>query len=102
MSSQLSGGIYHRLPADLKQALLKSPQATQAWQGISAIARNEWICWTISVKQEKTRQDHLRRAITELAEGKKHPCCWMGCLHRTDKPLGPWAQKMVADKKLRP
>ncbi len=77
----------HKLPDDLKKALIDSSEAMIAWRSISPIARNEWICWTISVKQEATRKNHVKRTVRELAEGKRRPCCWIGCVHRTDKPI---------------
>lgn len=98
---QLSGGLVHTVPADLERALKANPKALEAWESISVKARNEWICWTVTVKQEKTRQDHIKRASTELAEGKKRPCCWVGCIHRTDKKVSPWAQKVLIDKQPR-
>src|SRR5262249_20281416 len=60
-----------------------------AWEDITPIARNEWICWVESVKKEETRRDHVERTAAELVEGKRRPCCWIGCIHRTDKPLSP-------------
>ncbi len=94
----ITGGLFHEVPEDLAKALKSNPKALEAWEGISAIARNEWICWTITVKQEKTRADHVKRASAELAAGKKRPCCWVGCIHRTDKAPGAWAQKVIIDK----
>ncbi|HET7827652.1 MAG TPA: YdeI/OmpD-associated family protein [Candidatus Saccharimonadales bacterium] len=90
----IADGAVHSLPADLKKALSANSQALSAWQSITPLARNEWICWTISVKQPKTRDDHVRRVVTELRAGKRRPCCWIGCIHRTDKPISPsvrWA-----------
>lgn len=98
MKKQISGGLVHDLPSDLEQAITGNPKALDAWESISIKARNEWICWTVSVKQQKTRNEHVKRACTELAEGKRRPCCWIGCIHRTDKPVSPWAQKVLIDK----
>ena len=72
----------HKLPADLKSILESSPQANAAWNDISPLARNEWICWTISVEKAETRANHVRRVRNELIEGKRRPCCWPGCPHR--------------------
>lgn len=80
-------GTAHKLPADLKKALLKSPKALKAWQSLTPLARNEWICWTVTVKQQKTRDDHVKRTVSELSEGQRRPCCWIGCIHRKDKPM---------------
>lgn len=83
MSTQkLSNGTAHKIPTDLKQALSSSPKAQKAWEDITPLARNEWICWTISVKKEETRKEHVERARRQLAEGKRRPCCWAGCMHR--------------------
>ena len=37
----------------------------------------------------------------ELLEGKKRPCCWAGCIHRTDKAPGRWQQAVLIDGKKR-
>ena len=99
--TSLPGGIFHDLPEDFATALHNNRQAQKTWCDISDKARNEWICWAITVKQEKTRTQHIERAIRDLAEGKRRPCCWGGCFHRTDKPVGQWAQKVLVNKQPR-
>ena len=47
---RISGGVVHDLPADLRKALTADVKAVAAWEDITPLARNEWICWTISVK----------------------------------------------------
>src|SRR5262245_25563194 len=89
MTKAISGGTVHKLPADLRKRLISKPSALMAWEDITPIARNEWICWVESVKKEETRRDHVERTAAELVEGKRRPCCWIGCIHRTDKPLSP-------------
>lgn len=79
---QLPHGTVHKLPADVRAALVANAAALAAWHDITPLARNEWICWIISVKQEKTRLQHIERTCSELAEGKRRPCCWPGCPHR--------------------
>lgn len=95
--NQISEGVVHKLPADLKKELSSKPKALEAWEAITPLARNEWICWTITVKQQKTRDEHVKRAVSELAEGKRRPCCWVGCMHRTDKPMNS-TQKWILSK----
>ncbi|MDE1925011.1 MAG: YdeI/OmpD-associated family protein [Patescibacteria group bacterium] len=92
---KISSGTVHTLPADLKKALLASPKARAAWEDITPLARNEWICWTISVKQQATRKDHVKRVVPELIEGMRRPCCWIGCIHRTDKLISPSIQGIL-------
>ena len=83
----LPGGVVHELPEDMRRALAARPKALAAWVDITPLARNEWICWTITVVKEETRRDHVKRTVKELTEGKRRPCCWIGCIHRTDKQL---------------
>lgn len=94
----IPGGTVHELPADLRKALSASPTVLKIWQGLTPLARNEWICWCITVKQAETRQEHIARTITQLKEGKRRPCCWVGCIHRTDKAVSP-SVKWVLSKK---
>lgn len=71
--TKILGGTVHEMPNDLQKALIASPTSLKIWQGLTPLARNEWICWNISVKQEATRKDHIKRTITELQEGKRRP-----------------------------
>ena len=89
MTKNISGGTVHKLPKDLGKALVKH-KALELWEDITPLARNEFICWVESAKQEKTRGRRIRRTHEELFEGKRRPCCWMGCIHRKDKKLSPW------------
>lgn len=88
-TNKISGGTVHSLPSDLKKALASDAKALSAWESVTPLARNEWICWTISVKRQETRDEHVSRAVAELKEGKRRPCCWIGCIHRTDKAISP-------------
>lgn len=94
---EISGGVAHPMPKDLQDALLASPKALTAWEDITPLSRNEWICWTISVKTGATRQNHVERVVSELIEGIRRPCCWVGCTHRTDKPMSA-SQKWVMSR----
>ena len=82
MVNKISNGVVHNLPQDLKKVLMVDSAALAAWEDITPLARNEWICWTISVKQASTRKDHVQRVVSELKEGIRRPCCWPGCPHR--------------------
>lgn len=94
---QIQNGTAHKVPTDLETAISSNPSALAAWESITPLARNEWICWTVSVKQQKTRDDHVRRTVKELSEGKRRPCCWIGCIHRKDKTISP-SVKWMLDK----
>ena len=75
---ELSAGVVHKVPADLRKALTAQPKARAAWEDITPLARNEWICWVESVKKAETRSQHVRRVPEELIGGKRRPCCWTG------------------------
>ncbi|MDZ4299012.1 MAG: YdeI/OmpD-associated family protein [Moraxellaceae bacterium] len=96
--SNISGGLVHETPVDLASALRQKKETTELWESLTAIARNEFICWIEDAKQEKTRVKRINRAIEELLEGKKRPCCWVGCIHRTDKKPGKWRQNVLIKK----
>ena len=85
----ISGGTAHTLPKDLRVAITGDRKAHAAWESLTPLARNEWICWTISVKKAGTREEHVERVVSQLKEGKRRPCCWMGCIHRKDKAVSP-------------
>ena len=83
MSSQrVPGGVVHRLPADLRAALMANATALDAWKDITPLARNEFICWVEDAKQQATRERRIRRTQEELEDGQRRPCCWPGCKHR--------------------
>ncbi len=80
---KIFSGTVHKLPADLKKALLANKSSLMAWNAITPLARNEWTCWVESAKLIETRKRRIERTYTELIEGKRRPCCWPGCMHRT-------------------
>lgn len=82
MAAKISPGAIHDLPRIIENALKTSPSALAAWEDITALARNEWICWIMSAKKEETRKKRLFIAIEQLSSGKRRPCCWPGCPHR--------------------
>ena len=79
---RVPGGVVHKLPADLRDALIANATALDAWNDITPLARNEFICWVEDAKQETTRGRRIRRTQEELEEGQRRPCCWPGCNHR--------------------
>lgn len=93
---EISDGVVHKIPADLRKALTADKAALAKWEDITPLARNEWICWTIFAKTEETRRDHVQRVVSELKEGIRRPCCWIGCIHRTDKAISPSVQGILS------
>lgn len=79
---EITGGTVHKMPVDLHKALTADVAALAAWNDITPLARNEWLCWVECAKLIETRERRIQRAHTELSEGKRRPCCWPGCIHR--------------------
>jgi uncharacterized protein YdeI (YjbR/CyaY-like superfamily) len=79
---KVATGVVHTVPADLRKALTSDPSALVKWNGLTPLARNEWICWVTYVKLAETRREHVERTISQLNEGERRPCCWPGCPHR--------------------
>jgi hypothetical protein len=83
------------MPSDLRKALTSDNKALAVWQDLTPLARNEWICWVTFVKKADTRKDHVHRTVSELKEGMRRPCCWLGCIHRKDKSISPSVQGIL-------
>lgn len=93
---EISGGVVHPLPDDLRDALLGGPRGEpdpgypppadanvlELWEACTPLGRNEFICWVTEAKQPATRRRRIRRTCEELEEGRRRPCCWPGCKHR--------------------
>ncbi len=83
--TEIATGVVHTVPSDLKAMLIANPQVLELWNGLTPLARNEWICWMTIVKKAETRADHLRQVSERLLDGERRPCCWPGCPHRNPK-----------------
>ena len=79
---EVASSVIHNVPQDLRKIIASDKVLLAAWENITPLARNEWLCWIESVKKPETRKIHLKRIQTELKEGKRRPCCWAGCIHR--------------------
>ena len=99
MASAFPQGTVHEAGDDLQDALRSDPKVFALWGSLTPLGRNEFICWVEDAKQAKTRQRRIERTREELLEGKKRPCCWAGCIHRTDKAPSPWQQAVLIDRR---
>ena len=99
VQKEMPGGVVHAVPQDLKRALTEDKKALSAWESLTPLARNEWICWVESVKKAETREEHVTRVRSQLKEGVRRPCCWMGCVHRKDKALSRTQKFLLKRKK---
>lgn len=101
-AKSIATGTVHSLPSDLQKALASDSSALAQWNDLTPLARNEWICWVTFVKQDKTRKEHVQRTISELKEGMRRPCCWLGCIHRIDKKVSPSVQGILNKRNKKP
>lgn len=99
MTDTFLHGTVHVAGNDMQAALRADAAALALWQSLTPLGRNEFICWVDDAKQAKTRTQRIERTVEELHEGKKRPCCWAGCIHRTDKAPSRWQQAVLIDKK---
>lgn len=83
------------MPRDLREAILADKKVIELWEDITPLARNEFICWVENAKGIETRSRRVRRTTEELLEGKRRPCCWLGCIHRPDKAISPSVQGIL-------
>ena len=99
MTREFASGTVHEAGEDLQAALQADPEVLALWERLTPLGRNEFICWVDDAKQPATRQRRIVRTREELLEGKKRPCCWAGCIHRTDKAPSRWQQAVLIDQK---
>jgi len=78
----VKGGAIHKLPMDVRAALLADQKALAVWQDVTPLARSEWICWITSGKKTETRGIRIEKGLSKLRGGMRRPCCWAGCPHR--------------------
>jgi uncharacterized protein YdeI (YjbR/CyaY-like superfamily) len=79
MTTRLSDGVVHKLPADLRKMISATPKVAKLWEDITPLARNEWICWVEEAKKEETRKGRIEKAKSKMSGGMRRPCCWAGC-----------------------
>lgn len=98
-SARLAGGTVHPMPSDLRAAIIAVPKVQDLWESITPLARNEWICWVTSGKLAETRDIRIKKAISKMHGGMRRPCCWAGCMHRTDKKFSPSQKRVLSTGK---
>ena len=95
-------GVVHQAGSDFETSIRSDPKVFELWANLTPLGRNEFICWVDDAKQAKTRLRRIERTAEQLIEGKKRPCCWVGCIHRTDKAPSAWQQAVLIDGKRKP
>jgi hypothetical protein len=70
MIKAISSGVAHDLPPDLRKVLTSDPKALAAWEDLPPLARNEWICWSISAKNQRRDENTLNGYARSLKKGR--------------------------------
>jgi len=84
------------VPQDLEAALASAPQKIQdLWNGVTPMARWEWVRWVNSTQNRDTRRRRVDVSISKMKSGKRRPCCFnlAACtdpnLSRNGRLIGP-------------
>ncbi len=101
MAETILQGTVHQMGEDLRNVILADDEIFGLWQDLTPLGSNEFICWVDDAKQAATRQRRIQRICEELLEGKRRPCCWPGCIHRTDKAPSQWQRDVLIENKRR-
>lgn len=64
------------IPPDLSEAISIDPLVESVWQGLTPLARRDFILWIDSARQAETRKKRIERVPSMLKSGKRRPCCY--------------------------
>ncbi|RMG07648.1 MAG: hypothetical protein D6735_02575 [Acidobacteria bacterium] len=95
----IAEGTIHIAPDDLKKILNSHQILLEKWNSLTALARNEWICWITSAKKQETREKRIEKFSEEIISGKRRPCCWPGCPHHNPNTTKWFNHKQRPDTK---
>ena len=86
-AKEISGGVVHDLPVDLKKALISDAKALETWEDITPLARNEWICW-IEFGQETRNKNSPDRMGLFQSQRRKAETLLLAWLSASLKAFG--------------
>lgn len=61
---------------DIRNMLAADPDAAATWDGLTSLARRDFISWIDSAKKSETRARRIESIPSRLASGKRRPCCF--------------------------
>src|SRR5436305_5002980 len=56
----------------LRRVLIANPKVLAAWEDLTPLARNEWICWVLLPKKAETRSQHIQRVQIRAVRSEEH------------------------------
>ena len=63
------------MPEDMQAELDQSPGSHETWAELTELEQRDWIRWIESAKTDETRQRRIKRAVDQLADGRRRACC---------------------------
>ncbi len=93
MTKAANPDFRHDTPPELQAIFDSDDKLAENWQALTPLARNEWICWTISAKQEKTREKRRARLHEEVLAGKKRPAAGPDALTGGNPRANGWTPR---------
>ena len=91
-----------KVPADLRKVLTGASKAKALWEGLTPIARRDFISWIESAKQLETRKRRVESVPSRLSSGKRRPCCYAIVPMNFYRALGGSPKAKTAWKDLTP
>ncbi len=91
-----------KVPTDLRKTLTSSSSVLLLWNGLTPIARRDFITWIEGAKQPATRARRIGIARDKLIKGDRRPCCYAVVPMNLYKALGKSPQAKTAWKNLTP
>jgi hypothetical protein len=64
------------IPGDFQTALAGAPDISGLWNGITPMARWEWVRWINATRNPQTRERRVEVSLSKLRSGKRRPCCF--------------------------
>jgi hypothetical protein len=61
------------LPGEIRTILQRNSAALANYEKLSYSNRKEYVLWILTAKQEKTKEERLKKLIEKLSAGKKNP-----------------------------
>lgn len=97
-NQKLEDGTVHKLPADFRKAIQLDATAKNLWSDITPLARNEWICWVTSAKQEVTRKRRIEVGIDKMPmrESTSEMLLIFADLESRTPPNNHWSERVRA------
>ena len=65
-----------QIPTDLRAVFSKNAKAKAQWEGLTPIARRDFVTWIGQAKQPETRKRRVLSIPSRLASGKRRICCF--------------------------